>query len=26
MGIEVTSLARIKNFENGNLNFLEADA
>ncbi|NSX80175.1 xanthine phosphoribosyltransferase, partial [Streptococcus pyogenes] len=24
--IEVTSLARIKNFENGNLNFLEADA
>ncbi|HER5574197.1 xanthine phosphoribosyltransferase [Streptococcus pyogenes] len=26
MDIEVTSLARIKNFENGNLNFLEADA
>ncbi|MGF3083019.1 xanthine phosphoribosyltransferase [Streptococcus pyogenes] len=26
MVIEVTSLARIKNFENGNLNFLEADA
>ena len=26
MGIEVTSLTRIKNFENGELNFLEADA
>ncbi|MGT2944549.1 xanthine phosphoribosyltransferase [Streptococcus canis] len=25
MGIEVTSLTRIKNFENGELNFLEAD-
>ncbi|WNZ89142.1 xanthine phosphoribosyltransferase [Streptococcus iniae] len=25
-GVEVTSLARIKNFENGTLNFMEADA
>lgn len=25
-GVKVTSLARIKNFENGSLNFLEADA
>lgn len=26
MGVQVTSLARIKNFENGQLNFMEADA
>lgn len=26
MGVKVTSLARIKNFENGRLNFMEADA
>ncbi|MGT2932647.1 xanthine phosphoribosyltransferase [Streptococcus catagoni] len=26
LGVEVTSLARIKNFENGQLNFMEADA